>query len=48
MKANGEFVIDTLDEMYRSLNIVDFMKNSYAYCLKYEAEIREHIRLSEG
>lgn len=48
MKVNGDLIIDTLDEMYHSLNIVDFMKSSYTYCLKYEAEIRAHIKLSEG
>ena len=48
MKVNGGLIIDTLDEMYRSMNIVDFMKNSYAYCLIHEAEIRAHIRLSES
>ena len=48
MKVNGDLIIDTLDEMYHSLNIVDFMKNSYTYCIKYEAEIRAHIRFSES
>lgn len=48
MKVNGDLIIDTLDEMYHSLNIVDFMKSSYTYCLKYETEIRAHIRLSES
>ena len=48
LKVNGDLIIDTLDEMYHSLNIVDFMKSSYTYCLKYETEIRAHIKLSEG
>ena len=48
MKVNGELIIDTLDKMYRSLSIEEFMKSSYTYCLKYEDEIREHIRFSES
>lgn len=48
MKVSGNLIIDTLDEMYHSLNIADFMKSSYAYCLKYESEIRAHIKLSES
>ena len=40
-------ILDTLDELYRSRNIQDFMKESYAYCLAHETEIREHIRRSE-
>ncbi len=48
MKANGKLILDTLDEMYNSQHIHDFMRNSYAYCRKHEAEIREHIRVSEG
>ena len=47
MKVNGSLILDTLDEMYRGQGIADFMRNSYAYCLKYEAEIRAHIRRSE-
>ena len=47
MKVNGSFILDMLNEMYRNQNISDFMKNSYAYCRKYENEIRAHIRRSE-
>lgn len=47
MKVNGRLILDTLDEMYRNQSISDFMKNSYAYCRKYEAEIRAHIKRSE-
>ena len=48
MVVEGKPVLDTLDAMYRSQNIEDFMRNSYAYCQVHEAEIREHIRRSEG
>ncbi len=47
MKANGRFVLSTIDEMYHNRNIASFMQDSYAYCLKHEAEIRMHIRQSE-
>lgn len=48
MEAGGAPILDTLDVMYRSQSIADFMKNSYAYCQKHEAEIRDHIRKSES
>lgn len=48
MKASGAPILDTLDQMYRSQPIKTFMKASYAYCLEHEAEIRNHIRRSEG
>lgn len=47
MIVNGKPILDTLDAMYRSQNIKDFMRNSYTYCQVHEAEIREHIRKSE-
>lgn len=47
MQVDGKLILDTLDTMYRSQPMEDFMKNSYAYCLAHEAEIREHIRRSE-
>lgn len=46
--ADGKPVLDTLDAMYRSQNIEDFMRNSYAYCQEHELEIRKHILKSEG
>lgn len=48
MKAGGVLILDTLDEMYRAQTIEEFMKNSYAYCQVHEAEIRDHIKKSEG
>lgn len=48
MSVNGENVLDVIDEMYRTKSISEFMKNSYEYCLKYESEIRAHIKHSEG
>ena len=29
-------------------NITDFMEEAYAYCLKYEKEIRKHIEMEEN
>lgn len=48
MEAGGTPILDTLDQMYRSQPIEAFMKDSCAYCLEHEAEIRDHIRCSEG
>lgn len=48
MAVNGSLILDTLDEMYRSQNIREFMKTSYAYCQKHEPEIRTHIQKSEN
>lgn len=48
MVVAGEPILDTLDRMYRSRSIEDFMHSSYAYCREHEAAIREHIRKSEG
>lgn len=47
MVVDGKLILDTLDTMYKSQSIEDFMRNSYAYCQKHEAEIREHIEKSE-
>lgn len=48
MEVDGVNVLDTLDAMYRSRDIEAFMKDSYAYCCSHEAQIRGHIRKSEG
>lgn len=48
MVVDGKPILDTLDAMYRSRNIEDFMQSSYAYCQKHETEIREHIKKLEG
>lgn len=47
MKADGVLILDTLDEMYKSNGICDFMRKSYSYCQKHETEIRDHIMRSE-
>ena len=48
MMVDGKPILDTLDAMYRSQNIEDFMRISYVYCQEHESEIREHILKSEG
>lgn len=48
MKVDETPILDTLDELYRTRPIEEFMRRSYAYCQRHEAEIREHIRKSEG
>ena len=47
MVVDGKMILDTMDAMYKSQSIADFMRNSYAYCQKFETEIREHISKSE-
>lgn len=48
MIVDGRLILDTLDTMYKTLTIEDFMRNSYAYCRKHEAEIRSHMERSEN
>ena len=47
MIIDGKPILDTINIMYRSQNIEDFMRCSYENCRKHEAEIREHIKKSE-
>lgn len=47
MTAGGRLILETLDTWYRSMNIRDFMKKSYEYCLEHEAEIRNHMNRAE-
>ena len=47
MVVDGKLILDTLDAMYRSESIEDFMRNSYTYCQEHEAEIRKHMEKAE-
>ena len=38
MKLEGAPILDTLDGMYRSLGIEDFMRGSFEYCQEHEGE----------
>lgn len=44
MTAAGTPILDTMNELYRSLPIHDFMEQGYAYCLRHEAEIRSQMK----
>ena len=48
MYAGGRLILDTLDDMYKSMKIEDFMKNSYEYSKEHEEEIWRHIKVSES
>ena len=48
MEAGGAPILDTLDEMYKNEDIRSFMRDSYAYCLEHEREIRGHIERAEA
>lgn len=40
-------MLETIEQMYRSNDVEAFMKESYAYCLRHEQEIRAHIEAAE-
>lgn len=48
MEIEGVPITDTVHEMYRTMEISEFMEESYTFCQKHEAEIREHIWHSEN
>ncbi len=48
MIIDGVPVLETLDDAYRSNSITDFMELSYAYCLRHERAIRQHIAEAEA
>ena len=48
MEVEGVPITDTVREMYRTKEISEFMEESYTFCQKHEAEIREHILHSEN
>ena len=48
MVIDGTPITDTILAMYKSMEISDFMRESYSYCVKHEKKIREHILKSEN
>jgi len=40
-------ILETLDEIYRTTSMPEFMRCGYAYCLQNEAAIRAHIEKAE-
>jgi len=47
MTVNGTPVLDTIDKLYATRGIHDFMRDSYAFCRAHEAEIRRQIEAAE-
>lgn len=47
MVIDGKPMLETLDQYYRENKIHDFMEKSFAYCLKFEKDIRRHIGEAE-
>ena len=47
MVIDGRPILETLDKFYRENKILDFMEQSYKYCLKFEKDIRYHISEEE-
>jgi len=41
--VEGELIMTTLFDMYKRLGIKDFMEQGYAYCVRYEKEIRTQM-----
>ena len=48
MIIDGELILDKLNLLYCNNRITDFMEASYAYCLKHEHAIRQHIMKAEN
>ena len=48
MIVDGSPVLNKIDTFYHRNSITDFMEESYAYCLRYENEIRKHIEMAEN
>lgn len=47
LNINGENILEILNEMYKSMDIIEFMEKSYDYCILHEKTIRKHIEKSE-
>jgi len=43
MVIDGRPILETLNDMYKCMSILDFMEQGFEYCVKYEAEIREQM-----
>ena len=48
MIVDGAPILDTLDAMYRTRSIEDFMGDSFDYCRLHERQIWEHIQRAEN
>lgn len=47
MKLGDKMALDVIEQLYQGSDIKTFMRESYAYCRKYEEEIRAHIHREE-
>ncbi len=47
MIIDGTPILETINKLYRNNGITDFMEASYAYCIKHENAIRNHITEAE-
>ena len=47
MIVDGRPILDTMDDMYRTNKITDYMELAYHYCQKHENTIRSHIEKAE-
>lgn len=47
MAVDGAPILETLDALYKSNGMENFMKLSYAYCQRHESAIRSHIAEAE-
>jgi hypothetical protein len=43
MRPEGKAVLETLYEMYKHADIIEFMERGLAYCVKHEDEIRAQM-----
>lgn len=48
MVVDGRPILDTVNDLYKTNSITDFMQASFEYCQKHEREIRSHINKSES
>lgn len=47
MEIESRLILDTLADLYKTMTISEFMRESYAYCVSHEKEIRQHIHKTE-
>lgn len=47
LRIDGRNILETLNQMYTTMDIGKFMEESYAYCILHEKTIRNHIEKNE-
>lgn len=48
MVIDGKFILDTISDLYKENQMIDFMQSSFEYCQKHEKQIRSHIAKAEA